>query len=93
MKPWESIANNLKKAGWSWGCVSAADCRGRTIWITEAHRGEGKRYIVRAEEKLTAFLELESCVRNHQGTLEGSEQDTDNFHKSGPFRVAQSHKK
>jgi hypothetical protein len=24
------------------------------------HRGDGKRYVVHAEEKLTAFLELES---------------------------------
>jgi hypothetical protein len=25
MKYWEIIANNLSKAGWSWGCVSAID--------------------------------------------------------------------
>jgi len=35
------------------------DSEGRTIWIADAHRGDGKRFIVRAEEKLTAFLELE----------------------------------
>ncbi len=28
----------------------------------DAHRGDGKRCIVRADEKLTAFLELESAV-------------------------------
>jgi hypothetical protein len=33
MKYWESIADNLSKAGWSWGCVSAIDSNGRTIWI------------------------------------------------------------
>ncbi len=33
MKPWEIIADNLSKAGWSWGCVSAIDSNGRTIWI------------------------------------------------------------
>ena len=27
--------------------------------ITEAHRGDGKRFVVRANEKLTAFVELE----------------------------------
>ena len=32
---------------------------GRTIWIADAHR-EGKRFVVRADEKLTAFAELES---------------------------------
>ena len=56
MKYWEIIADNLSKAGWSWGCVSAIDSNGRTIWIADAHRGDGKRFVVRAEEKLTAFL-------------------------------------
>jgi hypothetical protein len=27
------------------------------------HRDDGKQFIVRAEEKLTAFMELESAVR------------------------------
>ena len=45
------------------GCVSAVDSEGRTIWIADAHRGDGKRYIVRAEEKLTAILELEAAIR------------------------------
>jgi hypothetical protein len=29
------------------------------IWIVDAHRGDGKRFVVRADEKLTAFVELE----------------------------------
>jgi hypothetical protein len=33
---WEIIADNLSKAGWSWGCVSAIDSDGRTIWIVDA---------------------------------------------------------
>jgi hypothetical protein len=36
------------------------DSEGRTIWIADAHRDDGKRFIVRAEEILTAFLELEA---------------------------------
>jgi hypothetical protein len=64
-KYWKIIADNLSKAGWSWGCVSAIDYNGRTIWITDAHRGDGKRFIVRADEKLTAFLELERAVCIH----------------------------
>jgi hypothetical protein len=32
------------------------------IWIVDAHRGDGKRFVVHAEEKLTAFLELESAI-------------------------------
>jgi hypothetical protein len=38
------------------------DEEGRTIWIADAHRDNGKRYVVRADEKLTAFLELESTI-------------------------------
>jgi hypothetical protein len=45
------------------GCVSAIDSNGRTIWIVDAHRDDGQRFIVRADEKLTAFVELESAVR------------------------------
>jgi hypothetical protein len=59
---WEIIADNLSKAGWSLGYVAAVDSRGRTIWIADAHRGDGKRFVVRADEKLTAFLELERAV-------------------------------
>jgi len=35
---------------------------GRTIWIADAHRGDGKRFVVRADELLTAFVELERQV-------------------------------
>jgi hypothetical protein len=40
VKHWGIIADNLSKADWSLGCVSAADCDKRTIWIADAHRGE-----------------------------------------------------
>jgi hypothetical protein len=43
----QGIANNWIKA--------------RAIFIVDAHR-DGKRFIVRADEKLTAFLELERAV-------------------------------
>jgi len=36
MKDWEVVADNLSKAGWSLGWVSAIDCQGRTIWIADA---------------------------------------------------------
>jgi hypothetical protein len=62
MKSWEIIADNLKKRGWSLGWVSAIDSEGRTIWIADAHRDNGKRFVVRSDEILTAFLELESRV-------------------------------
>jgi hypothetical protein len=68
MKPWEIIADNLKKAGWSWGYVSAIDSNGRTTWIADAHR-DGKRFIVRAEEILTAFLEAERAIHQFAVSL------------------------
>ena len=33
------------------------------MWIAGAHRGDGKRFVVHAEEKLTVFVELESAIR------------------------------
>jgi hypothetical protein len=39
------------------------ELNGQTIWIADAHRDDGKRFIVRSEEKLTAFLELERITR------------------------------
>ena len=59
----QRIAYNLSDAGWSWGCVSAVDARGRTIFFADAHRGDGQRFVVRADEKLTALLELETAIR------------------------------
>jgi hypothetical protein len=63
MKYWEIVADRLSKAGWSLGYVSAVDFEGRTIWIADAHRNDGKRFVVRADEKLTAFFELGSAIR------------------------------
>jgi hypothetical protein len=39
------------------------DSNGRTIWIADAHRDDGKSFVVRANEKMTAFLELEAAIR------------------------------
>ena len=65
MKYWELVADKLSKAGWSLGWVSAIDSEGRTIWIVDAHRDNGKRFVVRSDEKLTAFLELERVTRGY----------------------------
>jgi hypothetical protein len=62
VKYWEIIADRLSKAGWSWGCVSAIDSQGRTIWIADAHCGDGRRFVVQADEKLSAFIQLERQV-------------------------------
>ena len=43
--------------------MSALDCNGRTIFVADAHRDDGRRFVVRADEKLSAFVELESAIR------------------------------
>jgi hypothetical protein len=44
------------------GWVSAIDSQGRTIRIADAHRDDGKRFIVHADEKVTAFVELQRAI-------------------------------
>ena len=63
MKYWEIIADNLSKTG----CISAVDSRGRTTFVADAHREDGKRFVVRADEKLTAFVELELAIHAASG--------------------------
>jgi hypothetical protein len=46
VKHWETIADKLSKAGWSLGWVSVLDSEGRTTWIVDAHRENGKRFVV-----------------------------------------------
>jgi hypothetical protein len=74
-KYWEIIADNLSKARWSLGWVSAVDSEGRTIWIADAYR-DGKRFVVHADEKLTAFFELEREVLTMTFYLESIRADS-----------------
>jgi len=59
VKYWEIIADNLSDADWSWGCSSETDANGRVLYTTDAFSKDGKRFTVLAEDRLTAFLELE----------------------------------
>jgi hypothetical protein len=68
MKDWEIIADNLHDAGWSLGWVATVDREGRTIWIVDAH-GYGQRFIVHAEEILTAFMELQRAIHEFAVSL------------------------
>ena len=60
MKYWESIADKLIAARWTWEY-----CGGGTadsvLWIVAAHKN-GQRHIVLSDELLTAFLELEATL-------------------------------
>jgi hypothetical protein len=44
------------------GYVSAIDSEWRTISIADAHR-DGQRFVVHADEKLTAFVELKRAIQ------------------------------
>jgi len=59
VKNWEIIADNLRDAGWSWGWVATIDSRRAND--LDCGR-DGKRFVVRNDEMLTAFLQLESVV-------------------------------
>jgi hypothetical protein len=52
------------------------NCERRTIWIVDAHRGDGRRFIVRADEKLSAFVELERQVLTVTFYLESIHADS-----------------
>jgi hypothetical protein len=52
----------------SYGCITEA---------ADAHRDDGKRFIVRADEKLTAFIELESAIRASRCGLKTSSDVAD----------------
>jgi hypothetical protein len=48
----------------SWGMTTATAAQARTLFIVDAHRDDGRRFVVRSDELLTAFLELEQATRN-----------------------------
>jgi hypothetical protein len=72
IKYWEIIADNLSKAGWSWGYVSTVDSKGRRIFVADAHRDDGKRFVVHADDKLTAFIERNSSVGRDFSLIAGA---------------------
>jgi hypothetical protein len=62
MKYWELIADKLSASGWSWGCVSSTDHEGRQFRVVAAEREDAGRFIVHADERLIAFLELQAAI-------------------------------
>ncbi len=64
MKYWELIADNLSKAGWSWGCVPGVDSRGRTIFADDAHRHALVRSPALASEggRAGSFFSAQRCL-------------------------------
>jgi len=61
-RTWEIIAENLSQASFSWGCSSEIDSTGRVIFTAEAYSRDGRRFIVLANQRFTAFLELHAAI-------------------------------
>src|SRR5213080_1881974 len=57
MKYWEIIAARLHAEAWSYGIAEHLTRHG-LLFCVDAHR-DGKRFIVKADDLLTAFLSLE----------------------------------
>jgi len=55
------------------------DSEGRRIWIADAHRDDGKRFVARADEKLTAFVELQAAIRGVSGEALYENQATPDY--------------
>src|SRR4029453_6926759 len=51
------------------------DSNGRTIWIADAHRDDGKRLVLHADEKLTAFVKFESAHGKRAASPTESDSD------------------
>ena len=57
MKYWKIIADRLHAEGWSYG-IAVHFTKHGFLYCVDAHR-DGKRFIVKADDLLTAFLSLE----------------------------------
>ena len=58
----------------------------QAIWIADAHRNDGKRFVARADEMLTAFTELESAIRG----VSSCNQDESSLGRLGAFGESQN---
>jgi len=84
VKYWEIIADNLSKAGWSWGCSSEIDWTGRVLFTADAFAPDGRRFTVLADDRLSAFLELHAAIhRELEVGIKYWEIIADNLKKRG----------
>ena len=64
------LLEDVKKGRPTPSCIAPADrpervvnSRRRTIWIADARRGDRTCFVLRADERLTASVKLESAIR------------------------------
>jgi hypothetical protein len=63
VKYWEIIAHNLSKAGWSWAVSQRLIPAGERSGLQTRNAATESVSLLRADEKVTAFVELESAIR------------------------------
>ncbi len=59
---WQSIAEKICEAGWSWQCKEVFQA-GRMLHSAQAWRFDGEHHVVVAEDADTAFQELDHSIR------------------------------
>ena len=68
MTHWLRIADNLRNAGFSWGCSCESDSTGRVLFTADAYAPDGRRFTVLAGDRLTAFVELHAAIHRQGET-------------------------
>jgi len=72
VRHWQAIAEELSKAGFSWGWSSEIDSTGRVLYTADAYSRDGRRFTVLADERLSAFFDLQGAIqRQLEVGLEG----------------------
>jgi hypothetical protein len=59
---WQTLADDLTKAGWGCGSISSTNHEGRQYWLVAAEREDAGRLIIHAHDMPTAFLELHAAI-------------------------------
>jgi len=63
------IAHKFQQSRLELGSIPRTDRNGRQFWVVAAEREPAGRFIVRADEKLTAFLELQRAIHEFAVSL------------------------
>ena len=59
---WQLRAAYRRTAALNCGCLSSTDHEGRQFWVVAAERENAGRFIGRAHDLPTAFLELQTAI-------------------------------
>ena len=68
IKHWLRIADNLRNAGFSWGCSYESDSTSWVLFTADAYAPDGRRFTVLADDRLTAFVELHAAIHRQVET-------------------------